>query len=164
MKKYIKNTEAIYCMATVGRNLSQNFTVAVNPDSKHIGLCYLKYYNSNNYKKADKVIRLNLKKPEKIYHTNFDGKENWEINSQERKMLCQFLDSQSKQFPEFTYWQLTLYHWNNEYGFLLSDYPDAFANHIEAFISGFYDDLDESMHPSYMFSGTARPDYMNLLN
>ena len=168
MYKVISSTqidgEAVFSMATVGRSEKQNFSVAVNPSATYSGTCYLKYYNHKNYKKAAAVARLNLRVPEKVYHTNRDGKKEWQLNSSDRKNLMQFLTSHSMEFNFATYWQLVLYHWNNECDLLESQYPDAFSNHIEAFISGFYDTKENLSNIDYMPSYSICPDYTSVIN
>ena len=158
--------ESIFTMTTVGRNRDLDFSVAVNPSTTRIGECYLKYYNAESYRKATAVARLNLRKPEKVYHRNIDNLEEWELNAHDRRNLCRFLDSYSTSFKatKVTYWQLVLYNWDNEWGFLEDDYPDVFSTHVEAFISGFYDIEENLQNPSYMSSTSQRPDYTKVEN
>ena len=159
--------ENIFTMTTVGRSQNPNFCVAVNPSTTRLGECYLKYYNKANYFKATKLARLNLRKPEKVYHrNNRESLEEWNLNSHDRKALCDFLDSVSTKFKavDVTYWQLVLFNWNNEWGFLESDFPDSFNSDVEAFIGGWFDTKENLANPSYMPSYSVRPDYLSVLN
>lgn len=102
---------------------------------------YFKYFNSFSYRKADKVARISLVKPEYLEHKNYDGKETWKLNSKEKKDLIDFMNKESKVHKNLTNWQVTLvqYNFDNYYidpqdtinsTFNLADYPDAFSiNH-----------------------------------
>ena len=98
---------------------------------------YFKYYNSFSYRKADKVARISLIKPEYLEHTNYDGKDNWVLNSKERKELIDFMNKPSKVHKGLTNWQTTLvqYNFDNFYidpedtinsTFNIEEYPNAF--------------------------------------
>lgn len=165
MKRIILG-ESIFGMATVGRHEKPNFLIAVNPDANRAGICYFKYYDSNEYSSAEHVTRLNFRKPEKVKHQNHDGKTEWQLNAKDRKDLCNYLDELSDEirYVAVTNWQVALYHWNHEYGLINESYPDEYKSRIEAFISGFYD-TDENVHnPSYVASTLERPDYRKVEN
>lgn len=50
--------ELLFEMATVHRDMNENISIAVNPDSKKIGDPYFKFYDSTDYTKAKRVIRI----------------------------------------------------------------------------------------------------------
>lgn len=164
MKRVIKRSEDIFGMATIGRHIQPNFTVAVNPDGNRVGNCYFKYYNRENYNIATHVTRLNLRKPNKIIHKNRDGKKEWQLNSIDKKAICQYLDQTSRYGVQFgaTNWDYTLYSWNNELGLLEAEFPEEYSSPFEAFVNGFYDTEDNMNNPSYVPSTLKRPDYTQI--
>ena len=88
----IKIKDAIYLgeMATVHKDSKYNIMVFVNPDKNRNGEKYFKFYNSNSYTTADKVIRISFDEPKYIYHKNMDGKLDWILNSKEKKEKRKF--------------------------------------------------------------------------
>ncbi|MCM1226185.1 MAG: hypothetical protein NC320_02010 [Clostridium sp.] len=138
----------IFCMAKIGQSAKPAFCVCVNPDAGRVGEPYLKYYNAQNYNKAEAVIRLGLKEPKFIYHK--DGKKQWNVTKRELKQLNEFMSKKSIDDKPYTNWQSTLYHWNYEYGFLDSDYPEEYDRRIDAFFDGFYDTKENLAEPSYL--------------
>ena len=164
MKRIVKSNESIFSMATVGRNEKPTLMIAVNPDTGRIGDCYFNYYNNAYYPKSTKVTRINIKKPEKILHKNYDGKEEWGLSSRDKRILCAFLDAKSRDVPSLTNWQMVLYHWNNEYGNISKQFPDKYQSRIDAFVQGFYDTEENLKNPSYVYSKLKRPDYNRIKN
>ena len=55
-----RDGEVILGMATIGSHIDPNFSVCVNPDAHRVGTCYFKYYNSESYTTADKVVRIGM--------------------------------------------------------------------------------------------------------
>lgn len=164
MKRYIHAaTEEILAMATVGRHFKPNFTVVVTPDTSRQGVCYFKYLDSESYRTAESIAGVNIRKPERIYHKDATGKQEWQLSHKDKKALCKFLDSNSK-YKGATNWDLVLYHWNNENGFLEEDYGDRYSSPVEAFVDGFFDSEDNVADPSYVPSYVVRPDYLLLPN
>ena len=149
--------EPIITMSIVGRSEDLSFTVAVNPNFGRIGDCYFKYFNSANYRTADKLARISFTEPMKVRHRN-DDKQEWELDTKDKKILCEFLASKSQKYKQLniTNWQSALYHWNHEYRFFTHDYPDDSGLEIEAYFEGFFDDIK---HPSYLKSTLKMPDY-----
>lgn len=138
----------IFCMAKIGHSTKPAFCVCVNPDAGRVGDPYLKYYNAQNCSKAKSVIRLGLKEPKLIHHK--DGKLDWDVNKKELKQLDTFLSSNSKTYRGYTNWQVTIYHWNYEYGLLDEDYPEEYNSLIDAYFNGYYDTPDNISEPSYI--------------
>lgn len=68
MKRVLRENVYVTCMAKVGHSDSDNFSVAVNPDTDRAGECYLKYYNHKRYRSADKVVRVSLTEPKYVFH------------------------------------------------------------------------------------------------
>lgn len=98
---------------------------------------YFKYYNSFSYHKADGVARISLVEPKYLSHKNTDGKDDWKLNSKEKKELVRIMQSPSNVRKGFTHWQVTLiqYNFDNFYidpedtingTFDKQEYPDAF--------------------------------------
>ena len=164
--KAVKNSEEIFGMATVGRHQNPNFLVSVNPDSNRAGICYFKYYNSDDYTKATHVTRLNFRIPEKVSHKNRDGKKEWELNSHDRDAICEYLDAPSKsnRALNVTNWVVALYHWNDEIGLLEADYPEEYESKLHAFMNGFFDTDDNLKKLSYVSSKLVRPNYKEIKN
>ena len=61
-------------MSTVSR--SSNMFIAVNPDNHRVGDEYFKLYNANILNNADKLIRIQFRKPRYVFHKN-TGFEDW---------------------------------------------------------------------------------------
>lgn len=159
MKRVLRENTYVTCMAKVGHSDSDNFSVAVNPDTNRSGECYLKYYNHKWYRSADKVVRVSLTESKYVFHKNFDGKTTWHLSSKDKEKLSNFLNS--KLSFGVTNWQLALYHWNNENDFLNSD-TGSYKNPIEAFVNGHYDTEENVSNPSYMPSYAEMPNYLEL--
>ena len=75
---------------------------------------YFKVYNHKDYRKADKVARINFRKPEYIYHVNSDGKKDWALNSRERTKLLEILNMVV--FHGETVWTMLILSFNLEGG------------------------------------------------
>ena len=166
MKKFtVRATDLqddIFCMAKIGSSIKPAFCVWVNPDSGRVGDPYLKYYNAQNYTEAESVIRLGLKEAKLIYHN--DDKKRWKVTKEQLKQLDTFLSSKSAEYRRYTNWQTTIYHWNYEYGFLDSEYPDRYDTIIDAYMDGYFDTNDNLSNPSYIPSYQKQPSYADLLN
>lgn len=148
--------EPIMSMSQIGRSRDSDkfsYCVYVNPDPGRRGNPYLKFYNASNYSKADKVIRLGMKKFEIIRHS--DGLKFWDVNRQELKMLDAFLSRTAKENPKYTNWQYAIYQWNRE-ALFITDAPDEYASNIDAFFDGFYDTEENLSEPSYIPSFQER--------
>lgn len=142
--------EPIESMSQIGRNGSEDkseYCVYVNPDQSRTGDPYLKYYNARSYSKADKVIRLGMKKFEIIHHS--DGLRFWDVTRKELKTLDNFLSGRSKIFSPYTNWQVALYLWNYESD-LFTDIPDKYNTIIEAFFDGYFDTEENLNKPNYL--------------
>lgn len=163
MKRYIRTTEYIEAMATVGRHFKPNFIIVVTPDTNRQGVCYFKYLDSESYDTAEHIARIDIRSADRIYHKDGTGKKEWNLSSKDKKALCKYLDSSSKENRKVTNWKLLLYHWNNEHGLLEEDYSDDYDSRLDAFADGFFDELNEG-DPAYVASDLIRPDYMQLEN
>jgi hypothetical protein len=169
MKKLLASAKStrysteITSMATVGKSDGDkpHFMVQVNPDPKRVGDPYLKYYDANNYRKADRVIRLGLKDLKAFDHSNERGIKQWNVSKDDLRVLDAFLNEKNKDFPAYTNWQVALYHWNNEYGFISN--TDEYSTNIEAFIAGYYDTDENIAEPSYVPSTQEQHKYVDLL-
>lgn len=165
MKRLIRYDD-IYGMATIGRHENPNFLVAVNPDTNRFGDCYFKYYDDKSFDSAKRVTRLSFTAPVKVKHRNRDGKQEWDLNTKDRKNLCNYLDEPSKDYrlSGLTNWVMALYHCDNECGLLSDDYPEEYSNKVDAFLHGFYDTEENITNPNYLVSTLSRPDYTQVEN
>jgi hypothetical protein len=109
-------------MATVGDDQNSNISVRVNPDVGRND-AYIKVYDDVSFTASSKVIRLAFKELKAFDHR--DGKEFWEIYQNkyktQLKALVKFLKAKpkSKKWGSFdTNWDLAIFLWNNECGFL----------------------------------------------
>lgn len=145
--------ELLFEMATVHRDMTENISIAVNPDSKKIGDPYFKFYDSTDYTKAKRVISIFFTKPGYTKHS--DGKKLCVLNHDDKKLLVKTLKSISKKYKAcgFTVWDAAKYDWNYEY-LKIDIEPDEF-------ISGSYDELYKDV-PSYVPSTLKMPDYMQI--
>lgn len=142
--------EPIMSMAQIGRSRDTDkigFCVYVNPDSGRKGNPYFKFYNAGGYNKADKIVRLGIKRFEVIKHS--DGFKFWDVTKRELKVLDIFLSRKSKDYPKYTNWEVTLYQWNKE-ALFITDAPDEYDSNIDAFFAGYYDTEENLSEPSYI--------------
>ena len=159
-----RDGEVILGMATIGSHIDPNFSVCVNPDAHRVGTCYFKYYNSESYTTADKVVRMNIRKPEVVIHRNRDGKKHWVLNSREKRAICDYLREPTRfdYRHKATNWEYLLYTWNIECQ-LLGDFPsDSYDTPFEAFVDGWYDTDENLSNPSYVASNLPIPDYTQI--
>lgn len=82
---YSNNKENILISIDVDKNRSDGFRK--DP--------YIKIYNTSSYKTASKIARVSLKTGEYIEHKNLNGKENWILNSKEKKKIGKILNDKS---------------------------------------------------------------------
>lgn len=99
-------------MANVYVDRDDNMTFQVNCSEDH-NVDYFKVYNHQSYKKASKVARISLFEAKYIYHKNDDGKEDWELNAKERKLLVKKLQMEVR---GLTVWQRLIITYNLESG------------------------------------------------
>lgn len=83
-------------MSTVSR--SSNMFIAVNPDIHRVGDEYFKLYNANILNNADKVIRIQFRKPRYVFHKN-TGFEDWILTKSEKRALIRFLNTSKPPHP-----------------------------------------------------------------
>ena len=162
MKRVVRYRECVDAMSTIGRDVKNNFRVAVNPDRSRSGDCYFKYYDSQDYSSAKHVVRIDFRSPSVFVHRNRDGLKTWNLNADARKNLVNFLSAKSTRYRNVTNWQLALYYWDYESGFLNDSYPDTYNSDIEAFVDGHYDTPDNLSNPSYVSSDLTMPDYTRI--
>ena len=82
-------------MSTVSR--SSNMFIAVNPDIHRVGDEYFKLYNANILNNADKVIRIQFRKPRYVFHKNI-GFEDWILTKSEKRALIHFLNTKESMY------------------------------------------------------------------
>lgn len=113
-------------MAAVGRNQRDKLLIQVNPrESK--GAWYFKVYNSANEPNATHIARIRFDIPLYEVHSKAYnmGKDNWWLNSREKKKLIAYLNTSSVDLPQFTNWQYAILAFNKELGL---DFPKTQTN------------------------------------
>ena len=108
-------------MATVGRSQREQLLIQVNPrESK--GAWYFKVYDSENEHNAKHIARIRFNRPLYEIHSKAynNGKDNWFLNSKEKRKLIAFLNANSVDLPQFTNWQYAILAFNKELGL---DFP-----------------------------------------
>ena len=145
--------EVIGEMATVCKDAENNVGIGVYPDSGRIGNPYFKFYNSTNYDKATKVVRITFNQVDYIVHKNNNGADLWKLNHKDKKLLMKLLKRPSKTRKDLDNWTLLKYHWNDE------SLPDEFD--LDDYVSGMYDE-QYSDNTNYVASYIDIPDYMGL--
>lgn len=154
------NYSGIFCMSKVGSNDKPPFIVGVYESGDHIGIPYLKIYNSQKYSTATKVTRLSLIDGSRIVHKNTDGCEEWDdITNKTLKSLNDFLKKPSRQYRGYSNWQVMIYLWNYEIGIIAPAPEDRFNTDIEAFFAGYYDTEMNLGNSNYMPSNSEQPDF-----
>lgn len=133
-------------MATVFSDKTHNLLCQVNPDSGRLGLEYFKIYNNFQWKTATKIARIEFRKPEYVIHTS--NKENWVLNSHERKTLVKLLQMPSRLNNNFTNFQMAIIQFNLEKGL---DVDSTLENKI-----------DNLIYPDYLPIDLPIPNYLEL--
>lgn len=99
-------------MANIRVDRQRNISIQINR-REGLNAFYFKFYNHQDYERADKVCRISLYKPEYIEHRNLDGKKNWVLNSSERKELVNCLKETVKR-TGLSYWEELIIAFNRE--------------------------------------------------
>lgn len=89
--------------------------IVVNANETREGTPYFKVVNHSSFVKATKIARISFLRPEYIIHKNRDGKENWVLNSKEKKHLIDLLHRKSDVL-DYSIWQYTIAQYNMENG------------------------------------------------
>ena len=140
-------------MATIYKSQHYGVLVSVNPDSNRNGNPYFKFYNSSNYLKATKIVRITFNSPNYIVHTNSDGKKLWKLNSEEKNLLMNILKLNSPSYSGKTIWDAAKYTWNLEY-------LEELIN-IDDYFKGTYDEKYKD-NTGYIPHNLEMPDYTKL--
>lgn len=112
----------IQAMSTVFSDRNLGISIQINADENRRGLPYFKYYNSFQYSKATKVARISFKSADYVIHKNSDGKQNWFLNSKEKRLLITALQLKPVYFSHgFTVWQKLIIQYNAEKFQLMED-------------------------------------------
>ena len=117
-----EESELLFEMATVYRNIEDNICITVNPDPNRIGEPYFKLYNHKSYNQASKAIRISFLEPKYIIHNNNRDMRDWFLNNKEKKSLMKYLNLVSDMFNEdlnrkLSVWEKAIYLYNYENGF-----------------------------------------------
>lgn len=105
-------------MATVGWDERKGLLIQVNPSDCYIGGDYFKVFNATSEASASKVARINFANTLYTVHAKKwnRGKDNWWLNSREKKDLMAFLNAQNINHPQYTNWQYAILEFNNGKG------------------------------------------------
>lgn len=103
-------------MATVGRDNQKGLLMQVNPDEGRQGLEYFKFYNAFNHSNANKMARIEFRRPEYVIHRNMMGKSKWFLNTHEKNDLMDFLHLKNSTRPDLDNWHYGIVAFNNEKG------------------------------------------------
>lgn len=140
-------------MATIYKSQQYGVLVSVNPDSNRNGNPYFKFYNSSNYSKATKIVRIAFKSTDYIVHANSDGKKLWKLNNKEKSLLIAIMKSNSPSYSNRTVWDAAKYTWNLEY-------LEELIN-IDNYFNGDYDEKYKD-DAGYIPHDLDMPDYTKL--
>lgn len=162
--RYINYPEELFEMASVRSMNTDAYykrLIAVNPDIRHDGNPYFKYYKENSYgnKSGNQVARISFIKPEYILHGyEQSGIPTWKDpypNSEDKRQLVDILNSFSNENYNYSVWTMLKYHWNSEKGFLGS---------VDDFVTGKMDSIyiKASNKGNYVPYSLAMPNYLNL--
>lgn len=99
-------------MANVLVDQDKNVSIQINL-REGLNTNYFKFYNHQDYERADKVCRISIYKPKYIEHRNLDGKKNWVLNSSERKKLIKCLTEVDEDSGR-PFWQELIIAFNKE--------------------------------------------------
>ena len=114
-KQRLEASYELDAMATIYRDAKGRFSIAVNPDPNRQGDEYFKLYNNAKKSAATKVARIMFRSAKYVYHTNYDGKEDWILNAKEKKYLVTALKKKAKHpYEEYTNWQKAILLFNDE--------------------------------------------------
>ena len=103
---------------------------------------YFKLLNHQDYKTADKMIRISILEPKYIYHEDNDGKEIWNLKNSDKKYLNKILSKKSKNNPSKTNWEYLL---EIAYKYAINNAPN---NYIK---EGRYEYIKSLPKPNYEY-------------
>lgn len=144
-----REVEPLGEMLTIGSQQKPQLRVQVNPDRGRKGSPYFKVFNTDELKtKQTRVARLSFLSTKIIYHR--DEFRDWNITKKDIINIHNFMNSENKNYPGYTNWQITKWKWNYEYfGFNDEKFTD--------YMTGELDDKYKN-HPSYVPSTTEIPE------
>lgn len=147
----IEESEILTQFTTVARDYNLNISLVINPDKNQNlnNTEYFKFYNNANPDKASKIARIKFRLPEYIIYHNNGGKENWFLDSEEKKILMEILRQPCEKYPEFSIWQGLISDFNWETGL---DRSETKKNSIS-----------DMLYPDFLPIDLKIPDYLNKL-
>ena len=141
-------------MSTVSR--SSNMFIAVNPDIHRVGDEYFKLYNANILNNADKVIRIQFRKPRYVFHKN-TGFEDWILTKSEKRALLRFLSTKETMYDaDGVMHEITIF----QKAIILHNYERGLGNNVSETLSL----MLENEYNEYMPLNLKMSDYMLLGN
>ena len=133
-------------MANVKSDKRRNTSVQVNL-REGLNVDYFKFYNHQDFERADKVCRISMRSPKYIEHANVDGKKNWVLSSRERKMLMECMAERSSS-NGWTLWEQLIIAFNKEKPGLQLDEDETVMN-----------TMDNLVYPDHLPIDLPMPDY-----
>lgn len=145
----IKDEEYFEEMATITRDAEEGVCIRVNEERTKLSIAYFKAYNHSKPSAATKVARFHFKDKGMEYRCNNpEGKNIWDISSEDIRKVITVLKKRSEQFKGYTNWQSACYQWNYE--------NDLIDEGITAYLSGKYDKRLKD-NPAYVPSTQPMP-------
>ena len=139
-------------MSTVSR--SSNMFIAVKPDIHRVGDEYFKLYNANILNNADKVIRIQFRKPRYVFHKN-TGFEDWILTKSEKRALIRFLSTKETMYDaDGVMHEITIF----QKAIILHNYERGLGNNVSETLSL----MLENEYNEYMPLNLKMSDYMLL--
>ena len=139
-------------MSTIVMDKKNSVLVQVNPDMGRMGLEYFKFFNSFSEGKATRIARISFRDPRYVIHHNNRGKDNWILNSKEKRMLVALLQQKSDMINcegnVLTNWEKSIVQFNLEKGLPKEDTEENFVNNPK--------------YPNYLPIDLPMPDYYKL--
>lgn len=127
VKQRLEASYELDAIATIYRDAKGRFSIAVNPDPNRQGDEYFKLYNNAKKSAATKVARIMFRSAKYVYHNANQGKDNWILNTKEKKYIIKAFAKKNPAFynGQYTYWQYAIAQFNLEKGL---DYEKTFKN------------------------------------
>lgn len=89
-------------------------SIIVNPDStrNHYTVEYFKAFHGKSFRKATDICRIKFRTPEYIIHKS--GRENFKLNTRDKKELLRIFNLPSEIYDNYTMWQDCIMQFNHE--------------------------------------------------
>ena len=99
-------------MATIFTGTKMSVIVNPDPGRNHYKVEYFKAFHGDSFRKATDIARIRFRDPG--YEIHNSGKENFKLNSKDRKELIRILTLPSDMYDNYTMWQDCIMQFNHE--------------------------------------------------